>query len=76
MPPKWPFIRDLLIFFGGLAGVLHEIFLAHGAERPELLILCAAMMGLPAFLPGYGGSNPKDRGSDGSKSKEDQEKRS
>jgi hypothetical protein len=42
-------IRDVALFFGGLAGVFHETVLATG-ERPTLLILFAAMMGLPAFL--------------------------
>jgi hypothetical protein len=32
-----------------MAGVAHETLLSH-AERPTLLILFAAMMGLPAFL--------------------------
>lgn len=39
----------MILFFGGLAGVAHET-LAHNLERPALLILFAAMMGLPAFL--------------------------
>lgn len=46
---KWPFARDALLFLGGLAGVAHETLLSH-SERPTLLILFAAMMGLPAFL--------------------------
>lgn len=32
-----------------MAGVAHETLLSH-SERPTLLILFAAMMGLPAFL--------------------------
>jgi len=44
-------IRDSFMFLGGLAGVGHETLLAT-AERPTLLILFAAMMGLPAFLKG------------------------
>lgn len=47
---RWPQIRDVLLFVGGMAGVLHETVIAT-AERPTLLILFAAMMGLPAFLP-------------------------
>lgn len=46
----------------GLVGFYHEVFLSHGfTERPELLILVAAMLGLPAFLPGHGGSEPGDK---------------
>lgn len=48
-PITWPLIRDVALFVGGLAGVAHETILA-AAERPTLLILFAAMMGLPAFL--------------------------
>lgn len=46
---KWPLIRDILLFCGGLAGVAYET-LASQADRPTLLLLFAAMMGLPAFL--------------------------
>lgn len=46
---KWPIFRDVLLFFGGMAGVVHETLLSK-ADRPTLLILFAAMMGLPAFL--------------------------
>lgn len=45
----WPFARDVLLFIVGLAGVVHEIAVA-GLERPTLLALLAAMMGLPLFL--------------------------
>jgi hypothetical protein len=53
----WPILRDIVLFFGGLAGVFHETVLA-SAERPTLLILFAAMMGLPAFLR----NDEKDKG--------------
>lgn len=46
---EWPAIRDVLLFTGGLAGVAHETLIS-AVERPTLLILFAAMMGLPAFL--------------------------
>lgn len=46
---RWPQIRDVGLFLFGIAGVVHETVLSHG-ERPTLLILFAAMMGLPAFL--------------------------
>lgn len=46
---RWTNLRDIGLFLGGVAGVFHETVLSHG-ERPTLLILFAAMMGLPAFL--------------------------
>lgn len=52
-------IRDKLLFLGGLGGVFHETVLRAGAERPTLLILFAAMMGLPAFLKTDGGEDKK-----------------
>lgn len=45
----WPLVRDITLFFSGLAGVAHEALSAK-AERPTLLLLFAAMLGLPAFL--------------------------
>ncbi len=54
---QWPILRDVVLFLGGLAGVAHEVLLTQ-SERPTLLILFAAMMGLPAFLrPSGGGGN-------------------
>ena len=46
---NWPLVRDVILFIGGLAGVAHETLITH-VERPTLLLLFAAMMGLPAFL--------------------------
>jgi hypothetical protein len=46
---NWQATRDIILFFGGLAGVFNETVL-NTTERPTLLILFAAMMGLPAFL--------------------------
>lgn len=46
---QWHKFRDIALFLGGLAGVFHETVLAAG-ERPTLLIMFGAMMGLPAFL--------------------------
>lgn len=46
---QWPLIRDIVLFTGGLLGVVHETLIS-SVERPTLLILFAAMMGLPAFL--------------------------
>ena len=45
----WPTVRDMLLFVGGAAGVAHEA-LGREVERPTLLLLYAAAMGLPAFL--------------------------
>lgn len=41
--------RDTVIFLAGLAGMAHETLFAH-AERPFLIAVFAAMLGLPAFL--------------------------
>lgn len=49
MKNNWQNSRDILLFIAGLGGVFHETVLSN-AERPTLLILFAAMMGLPAFL--------------------------
>lgn len=49
MKTNWQNTRDIILFFGGLAGVFNETVLT-STERPTLLILFAAMMGLPAFL--------------------------
>jgi hypothetical protein len=46
---NWHNTRDVILFFGGLMGVFNETVLT-STERPTLLILFAAMMGLPAFL--------------------------
>lgn len=48
-PSRWPLLRDVLLFFGGMAGVVHETAFASAAE-PALLVLFGAMLGLPAFL--------------------------
>ena len=46
---KWKDARDILLFSGGMAGVFHETVVSQ-TERPTLLLMFAAMMGLPAFL--------------------------
>lgn len=46
---SWPLIRDITLFTAGLAGVAYET-LGSKVDRPTLLLLFAAMMGLPAFL--------------------------
>lgn len=46
---RWPVVRDLILFFAGLGGVAHETLIG-SADRPTLLLLFGAMMGLPIFL--------------------------
>lgn len=41
--------RDTILFFAGLAGVIHETIFVE-QDRAQLLLLFGAMMGLPAFL--------------------------
>lgn len=53
---RWTATRDILLFFVGMAGVAHEVVLTN-TERPTLLILFAAMMGLPAVLRQDGGGS-------------------
>jgi len=43
------FMRDVILLLSGLAGILHET-VVENSERPTLLMLFAAMIGLPAFL--------------------------
>ncbi len=43
-------VRDCVLFVGGFVGVYHELFYQGATERPYLLVVFAAMMGLPAFL--------------------------
>lgn len=49
---KWALIRDVLLFSSGLAGVvvLTTAWLKGHDPNQSLLLLFAAMMGLPAFL--------------------------
>lgn len=41
--------RDTILFATGLLGIAYETLVA-GADRPTLLVLFGAMVGLPAFL--------------------------
>lgn len=41
--------RDAVLFVSGLVGIAHETFVSE-LERPGLLVLFGAMVGLPAFL--------------------------
>lgn len=42
-------VRDAVLFLSGLGGVVHETLISP-EPREVLLIVFAAMMGLPAFL--------------------------
>lgn len=46
----FPFVRTVVLFFGGFTGVVYET-LAHRFERPVLLAVFSTMMALEAFLP-------------------------
>jgi hypothetical protein len=68
-------IRDAILFLGGLLGVMHETLVA-AQPREVLLLVFAAMMGLPAFLrlpedKVINNKNPsgKDRGHDANSKK-------
>lgn len=41
--------RDGVLFLAGLIGIAHETIIAQ-TDRPTLLLLFGAMIGLPAFL--------------------------
>lgn len=51
--PQFSTLRSAVLFVGGLAGIAYQT-LATGTERPTLLILYGAMMGLPLFLQSGG----------------------
>lgn len=42
--------RDGLLLIGGMLGILHETVWQRGPERASLLVIFAAMIGLPALL--------------------------
>lgn len=46
---RWSDIRDILLFVGGAAFAVNEIFIETRAD-PQVLILAAGMMGLPGVL--------------------------
>jgi hypothetical protein len=49
-PRRIKVTRNTLLFIVGVAGVAHETLLS-SVDRPTLLLLFAACLGLPAFLP-------------------------
>ena len=42
--------RDTVLFTAGLGLIINEAVLREGPERPALLLMFAAMVGLPAVL--------------------------
>ena len=42
--------RDLFLFLAGVGLTVNEALWHHGPERPTLLLVFAAMMGLPVVL--------------------------
>ena len=46
---QFRFTRDTILFVSVLAGVAYETFFEN-SDRPSLIILFAAMMGLPLYL--------------------------
>ena len=49
MKTRWQPLRDILLFVVGIVGIANEAIFKSG-ERPTLLLLYAAMIGLPVFL--------------------------
>lgn len=47
--PSFKAFRSFVLFIGGLAGIAYETLAEH-ADRPTLLVVFTAMMGLPLFL--------------------------
>jgi hypothetical protein len=45
----WRLTRDMILFLVGVGGVIYEAIWAHPVNQP-ILVIFAAMMGLPAFL--------------------------
>jgi hypothetical protein len=54
--PRW--IRDAILFFVGLGGVIY-VTVFDQTDRPTLLFLFAAMMGLPLYLRRNGNGDGK-----------------
>lgn len=48
-PHEFKIIRDTILFVFGLAGIAYETVVVH-VDRPTLLVLFGACIGLPAFL--------------------------
>lgn len=57
---SFPLIRDIILFIAGLAGLAYETVFTK-TDRPTLLLLYAAMLGLPAFLQANDARNNDER---------------
>lgn len=44
------FTRSRVIFLVGLSGIINEVFVRTGSERPSVLAALMGMIGLPAFV--------------------------
>lgn len=53
-PPFQRELRDALLFALGFVGAVYEIFYDHGQERPSIIVLIAACLGLPFLLRANG----------------------
>ena len=62
---RWPLIRTLLLFFGGLAGMVHQTLFVESAQ-PVLIGAFLVMMGLtiPLLVDEGFGSRQKGKDSD------------
>lgn len=60
---RWRAVRDLVIFGVGICGIIYET-VWESADRPTLLLLFAAMVGLPAFIRGDEFMNGRDKEKD------------
>jgi hypothetical protein len=47
---RWRLARDILLFVGGLVGLMYETFFRTGDPRVGLITIFCAMLGLPLFL--------------------------
>lgn len=45
----WPFLREIILFVGGVAGIAYET-IGKSNPDPSLLVVFAGMMGLPIML--------------------------
>lgn len=59
---RWIIVWDVILKVAGLAGIIYETVLQE-ADRPELLLLFAAMVGLGNFMKrDYNGNGKKSKG--------------
>jgi hypothetical protein len=48
-PRIWRLVRDAVLFVAGLVGIIQQTVIAE-SPNPTLLLIFAAMVGLPGFL--------------------------